>query len=218
MQLKLVGIIAVVALVVSIVALVGTSSVDPIGIPGPPGELGPQGIQGTQGKEGIQGPEGEVGDAGPTGLVGSQGNLGPTGPEGEKGSQGDTGPTGRRGLPGDQGTQGPSGILWGAPITSTGNLPGIPIRGGCGMPISLHPGDRVTFSYTSSSLLICSIRDPYRNTLFECIRTYTDYGSLSGQGAFIAAVGGSYYIHFWNEYQDRPTGEVTWTIYRNLDS
>jgi len=164
----------------------------------------PQNTQGERGEQGVQGTQGLKGETGERGLQGLQGL------KGDKGDKGNTGPVGPQG---EQGLQGNPGLSWGSPVTTTRNIPGLPVNGGAGMPISVNPGDRVTFSYISSNYLLCEARDPYNNTLFQCIKTYADYGSLSGQGAFIAAVQGNYYIAFTNKYQDYPTGTLTYTIY-----
>jgi hypothetical protein len=128
-----------------------------------------------------------------TGCAGPKGDTGATGTTGAQGPKGDTGATGATGA------QGPAGFSWGTP-TSYGPTSWNIGTGPDDWTIpSLHPGDRVEFSFTVSlgSAVYYWVFDPYGIIIITGGGPASSRQEMSsGQCAFIAATSGSYILRF----------------------
>jgi len=105
---------------------------------------------------------------------------------------------GCQGVPGPQGPQGPQGepggLSWGDPQSPAPYVFDIGTTGGNHQIGPLSPGDRVSFDFTvSGSKVYYWVQDTYLNIIL------TGCGGdrvISGEGSFIAAGSGSYWLVF----------------------
>lgn len=132
------------------------------------------------------------------------------------GSQGPRGATGAQGPKGDTGAQGPAGFGWGNSTSYGPYVRSIPAGVITESIPNLNPGDRVSYNFTATGGSVYYwVCDPNENTVLigNGEQNVSGQADMSGQGAFIAAVSGTYSLIFKSATDTPSVLVINYTVY-----